>query len=138
MGAPPSTERAMAPFWNTDPATEARIPLHQGSRVVVDTQRLWHVVVHNGAVPRYALITSFESGPVLDRWIDEANICDELVPLKAGGTLRMNRHMLDSGAGHLRLGLIEQGDGRGGEAQRAAQVLWPQAGAATAQTKLAV
>jgi hypothetical protein len=53
-----------------DPATEVRVPLHRGARFVVDTQRLWHVVVHNGTVPRYALITSFESGPELDRWID--------------------------------------------------------------------
>jgi hypothetical protein len=37
---------------------------------VVDTQRLWHVVVHNGDAPRYALITSFESGPALEAWID--------------------------------------------------------------------
>jgi len=26
--------------------------------------------VHNGSVPRYALITSYESGPALDAWID--------------------------------------------------------------------
>ncbi|MGB0113222.1 MAG: hypothetical protein WBP59_08370 [Ilumatobacteraceae bacterium] len=52
-----------------DPATEVRVPLHQGSRFVVDTQRLWHVVVHNGDAPRYALITSFESSDVLDGWI---------------------------------------------------------------------
>jgi hypothetical protein len=52
-----------------DPATEIRVPLHKGSRFVVDTQRLWHVVVHNGTEPRYALIVSFESGPVLDTWI---------------------------------------------------------------------
>jgi hypothetical protein len=52
-----------------DPATEIRVPLHRGSQFVVDTQRLWHVVVHNGAAPRYALISSFESGPALDRWI---------------------------------------------------------------------
>ena len=31
-----------------DPGTERRVPLHRGSRFVVDTQRLWHVVVHNG------------------------------------------------------------------------------------------
>jgi hypothetical protein len=55
-----------------DPATERRVPLHKGARFVVDTQRLWHVVVHNGTAPRYALITSFESGPALERWI-EAN-----------------------------------------------------------------
>jgi hypothetical protein len=30
---------------------------------------LWHVVCHNGSEPRYALISSFESGPALDRWI---------------------------------------------------------------------
>ena len=53
-----------------DPATETRVPLHRGARVGVDTQRLWHVVVHNGTEPRYALITSFESGPELDRWIE--------------------------------------------------------------------
>ena len=44
-----------------DPATEVRLPLHRGARFVVDTQRLWHVVVHPGDAPRYALITSFES-----------------------------------------------------------------------------
>jgi len=53
-----------------DPATERRVPLAKGSRFVVDTQRLWHVVVHNGDAPRYALITSFESGPALETWID--------------------------------------------------------------------
>jgi hypothetical protein len=52
-----------------DPATEVRVPLHRGSRFVVDTQRLWHVVVHPGDAPRYALITSFESGSVLADWI---------------------------------------------------------------------
>jgi hypothetical protein len=53
-----------------DPRTEQRVPLARGARFVVDTQRLWHVVVHPGDAPRYALITSFESGPVLERWID--------------------------------------------------------------------
>lgn len=53
-----------------DPATERRVPLPKGARFVVDTQRLWHVVVHNGNAPRYALITSFESGPALETWID--------------------------------------------------------------------
>ncbi len=52
-----------------DPTTERRVPLHRGARFVVDTQRLWHVVVHNGTAPRYALITSFESGPALESWI---------------------------------------------------------------------
>jgi hypothetical protein len=53
-----------------DRSTERRVPLQRGSRFVVDTQRLWHVVVHNHNHPRYALITSFESGPTLERWID--------------------------------------------------------------------
>jgi len=52
-----------------DASTEIRVPLHKGSRYVVDTQRLWHVVVHPGTESRYALITSFESSPVLDEWI---------------------------------------------------------------------
>lgn len=53
-----------------DPATERRVPLHRGSRFIVDTQRLWHVVVHLGNAPRYALITSLESGPALQQFID--------------------------------------------------------------------
>ena len=53
-----------------DASTEIRVPLHRGARFVVDTQRLWHVVVHNGTDPRYALITSFESGPALEDWIE--------------------------------------------------------------------
>jgi len=53
-----------------DRSTERRIPLSRGARFVVDTQRLWHVVVHPHNVARYALITSFESGPQLERWID--------------------------------------------------------------------
>ena len=52
-----------------DASTEVRVPLHKGSRFIVDTQRLWHVVVHPGDAPRYALISSFESSPVLDMWI---------------------------------------------------------------------
>lgn len=57
-----------------DRATERRVPLHRGARFVVDTQRLWHVVVHTGTAPRYALITSFESGPTLGDWIDSQRI----------------------------------------------------------------
>lgn len=57
-----------------DPSTEVRLPLHKGARFVVDTQRLWHVVVHNGNAPRYALITSFESGPALSDWIDRERV----------------------------------------------------------------
>ena len=52
-----------------DRATERRVPLSRGSRFVVDTQRLWHVVVHNHDFPRYALITSLESGTALDSFV---------------------------------------------------------------------
>ena len=52
-----------------DRATERRVPLHKGSRFLVDTQRLWHVVVHNHDFPRYALITSLESGTALDTFV---------------------------------------------------------------------
>jgi hypothetical protein len=52
-----------------DASTEIRVPLHKGARFVVDTQRLWHVVVHVGNESRYALIASLESGPALDDWI---------------------------------------------------------------------
>ena len=55
-----------------DPTTETRVPLHKGSRFLVDSQRLWHVVVHPGDAPRYALITSFETGPALERWVDSS------------------------------------------------------------------
>ena len=52
-----------------DPATETRIRLHPGMQLVIDTERLWHVVWHAGPAPRYSLITSWESGPVIDNWI---------------------------------------------------------------------
>jgi hypothetical protein len=52
-----------------DPSTEVHVPLHRGSRFVVDTQRLWHVVAHPGAQTRYALISSFTTSPNLDAWI---------------------------------------------------------------------
>ena len=52
-----------------DPSTETRIPLHPGMQLVIDTERLWHVVWHPGPRPRYALITSWESSPVIERWM---------------------------------------------------------------------
>ena len=52
-----------------DPATEVRLPLPAGSRVIVDTQRFWHAVWHRGTTPRYSLITSWTSGPELDAYI---------------------------------------------------------------------
>jgi hypothetical protein len=56
-----------------DPATERRIPLPRGAQFVLDSERLWHAVWHDTSKyrePRYALITSFESGPELQSWID--------------------------------------------------------------------
>jgi hypothetical protein len=52
-----------------DQSTEVHIPMHRGARFMVDTQRMWHVVANPSGTTRYALISSFESGPVLDRWI---------------------------------------------------------------------
>ncbi|MDQ1130229.1 hypothetical protein [Microbacterium sp. SORGH_AS_0888] len=52
-----------------DPATETRLPLPAGSRILVDTQRLWHAVWHRGTRPRYALVTSWESGSALDAYV---------------------------------------------------------------------
>jgi hypothetical protein len=52
-----------------DPSTETRIKLHPGMQLVIDTQRLWHVVWHPGPKPRYALITSWESDKTIEGWI---------------------------------------------------------------------
>jgi hypothetical protein len=56
-----------------DPETEVRIPLPAGSQLIVDTQRFWHAVWHQGDQPRYSLITSWESGPALDAYIEKYN-----------------------------------------------------------------
>ncbi len=53
-----------------EPSTETRIPLPAGAQVIIDTQRLWHAVWHPGPEPRYCLITSWESGPELDAYIE--------------------------------------------------------------------
>ena len=53
----------------TDPETETRIALPAGARIIVDSERMWHSVWHTGDEPRYCLITSFESGPELEKWI---------------------------------------------------------------------
>ena len=54
-----------------DPSSEVRISLPAGAVLVVDSERMWHSVWHVGAEPRYCLITSFESGPELEKWIWE-------------------------------------------------------------------
>jgi hypothetical protein len=56
-----------------DPSTETRIALPAGAQLVVDSERMWHSVWHVGDEPRYCLITSFESGPALEKWIFENN-----------------------------------------------------------------
>lgn len=56
-----------------DPSTEIRVPLPAGAQVIIDTQRLYHAVWHPGPKPRYCLITSWESGPELETYIDERN-----------------------------------------------------------------
>jgi hypothetical protein len=55
----------------SDPSTETRIALPAGARIIVDSQRMWHSVWHAGEEPRYCLITSYESGPELEKWIFE-------------------------------------------------------------------
>ena len=63
----------------TDPSTETRIALPAGARIIVDSQRMWHSVWHAGEEPRYCLITSYESGPELEKWIFENDPTDDVV-----------------------------------------------------------
>ncbi len=59
-----------------DPATETRIALHPGMQLVIDTERLAHVVHNPGPEPRYSLISSFESGDALQRWIESQQLTE--------------------------------------------------------------
>ena len=61
-----------------DPSTESRLALPAGGQLIVDTQRLWHAVWHQGDVARYCLITSWESGPELGSYIDRYHGVDEV------------------------------------------------------------
>ena len=61
-----------------DPSTETRISLPAGARIIVDSERMWHSVWHTGDEPRYCLITSYESGPDLEKWIFENDPTDEV------------------------------------------------------------
>jgi len=56
-----------------DPSSEVRIPMPAGRQVVIDTERFYHAVWHPGDAPRYCLITSYESGPELQAWLDARN-----------------------------------------------------------------
>jgi hypothetical protein len=59
-----------------DPSTESRIELHPHRQLVIDTERLYHVVHNPGPEPRYALISSFESGDALQRWIEAERLSE--------------------------------------------------------------
>jgi hypothetical protein len=52
-----------------DADSEVRLELHKGMRYVVDSERMWHVVMNPTDQPRYSLITSVESSPQLSEWI---------------------------------------------------------------------
>lgn len=54
-----------------DPDSETRIRLHPGMQLVIDSERLYHVVWHPGPRPRYSLITSWESDARIDSWIKQ-------------------------------------------------------------------
>lgn len=62
-----------------DPSTETRIELHPRRQLVIDTERLAHVVHNPGPGPRYALISSFESSDALQRWIDAERVTEPAV-----------------------------------------------------------
>jgi hypothetical protein len=46
------------------------VALPRGQQVVVDSQRLYHGGYHHGTATRYALISTVESSPALERWMD--------------------------------------------------------------------
>ncbi|NQU36221.1 MAG: hypothetical protein HQ526_01325, partial [Actinobacteria bacterium] len=48
-------------------------PLPAGTQAIIDTQRLYHAVWHPGDKPRYCLITSWESAPELEQYIEAGN-----------------------------------------------------------------
>ncbi len=59
-----------------DPSTETLIKLHPGMQLLIDTERLYHVVWHPGPRPRYALITSWETSAELERWVNREMLPD--------------------------------------------------------------
>jgi hypothetical protein len=60
-----------------DPSTETRIRLHPGMQLIIDTERLYHVVWHPGPRPRYSLITSWESAPVIAGWMSQEAVAED-------------------------------------------------------------
>lgn len=98
-----------------DPSTEVRIPLPAGAQLIVDTQRFWHAVWHQGDEPRYCLITSWESGPELDAYIkakhgkthaDNYPLSDEFI---AAGQKEFERRLEERRQALLAKGIVEEG-----------------------------
>jgi hypothetical protein len=46
-------------------------------QLIIDTERLYHVVWHPGPRPRYALITSWESDTPIADWIGQEAIAED-------------------------------------------------------------
>jgi hypothetical protein len=42
--------------------------------LLIDTERLWHVVHNPGPAPRHALIASFETSDALDTWVESQRV----------------------------------------------------------------
>jgi len=57
-----------------DRRTESRIALPRYQQAIVDSEFLYHGGFHRGPGTRYALITSVESGPALERWIESQQV----------------------------------------------------------------
>ena len=98
-----------------DPSTEIRIPLPAGAQLIVDTQRFWHAVWHQGDEPRYCLITSWESGPELDAYIEKYNgkpratnypLTDEFIE---AGQAEFERRLEERRLALLAQGIVEEG-----------------------------
>ena len=53
-----------------DARSEVQVPLPRFKQVVVDSQRLYHGGYHHGTATRYALISTVESSPELERWME--------------------------------------------------------------------
>jgi len=53
-----------------DKSTEVSIALPRYQQAVVDSEFLYHGGYHHGPGIRYALITSVESGPALEQWVE--------------------------------------------------------------------
>jgi hypothetical protein len=85
-----------------DPSTEVRIALPAGSQLIIDTQRIWHATWHNGSQPRYSLITSWESGPALDAYIEKYHGRNDHV------TAPLDQHIIDDGQAAVQRRLAER------------------------------